>query len=148
MLIRYHYIVICTLVTMFNWWLSCKGIKLRVFIKEELVVFHWLTFSIIYAHKYYTLYIYMQLYIYILYIYVLYIFIYIYIYVYILYKLHSHFQLAVWPNKISKKASSYFHRTCWIALNPFSIVKLLNFAIAFRKNWNKICRELLKHILY
>ena len=82
MLIRYHYIVICTLVTMFNWWLSCKDIKLRVFIKEELVVFHWLTFSIIYAHKYYTSYIYMQLYIYILYINVLYIFIYIYMYIY------------------------------------------------------------------
>ena len=85
MLIRYHYIVICTLVTMFNWWLSCKDIKLRVFIKEELVVFHWLTFSIIYAHKYYTLYIYMQLYIYIYYIYMYYIYLYIYIYMYIYY---------------------------------------------------------------
>ena len=85
MLIRYHYIVICTLVTMFNWWLSCKDIKLRVFIKEELVVFHWLTFSIIYAHKYYTLYIYMQLYIYIIYICIIYIYLYIYIYMYIYY---------------------------------------------------------------
>ena len=82
MLIRYHYIVICTLVTMFNWWLSCKDIKLRVFIKEELVVFHWLTFSIIYAHKYYTSYIYMQLYIYIIYKCIIYIYIYIYMYIY------------------------------------------------------------------
>ena len=46
-LIWYHYIVICTLVTIFNWWLSSKDMKLRVLIKEVLVVFHWLTFRII-----------------------------------------------------------------------------------------------------
>ena len=45
--IWYHYIVICTLVTIFNWWLSSKDMKLRVLIKEVLVVFHWLTFRII-----------------------------------------------------------------------------------------------------
>ena len=46
-LIWYNYIVICTLVTILNWWLSSKDIKLRVLIKEVLVVFHWLTFCII-----------------------------------------------------------------------------------------------------
>ena len=46
-LIWYHYIVICTLVTIFNWWLSSKDMKLRVLIKEVLAVFHWLMFSII-----------------------------------------------------------------------------------------------------
>ena len=44
----YHwYHVICTLVTIFNWWLCSKDVKLRVLIKEVLVVFHWLTFRII-----------------------------------------------------------------------------------------------------
>ena len=43
-LVWYHYIVICTLVTIFNWWLSSKDMKLWVLIKELLVVFHWLTF--------------------------------------------------------------------------------------------------------
>ena len=42
-LIWYYYIVICTLVTIFNWWLSSKDMKLRVLIKKVLVVFHWLT---------------------------------------------------------------------------------------------------------
>ena len=46
-LIWYHYIVICTLVTIFNWWLSSKDMKLRVLTKEVLVVFHWLTFRIL-----------------------------------------------------------------------------------------------------
>ena len=46
-LIWYHYIVICMLVTIFNWWLSSKDMKLRVLIKEVLLVFHWLTFCII-----------------------------------------------------------------------------------------------------
>ena len=46
----YHYIVICTLVTIFNWWLSSKDMKLRVLIKEVLVVFYWLTFRIIYIY--------------------------------------------------------------------------------------------------
>ena len=46
-LIWYHYIVICTLVTTFNWWLSSKDMKFRVLIKEVLVVFHWLTLRII-----------------------------------------------------------------------------------------------------
>ena len=46
-LIWYHYIVICTLVTIFNWWLSNKNMKLRVLIKEVLVVFYWLAFRII-----------------------------------------------------------------------------------------------------
>ena len=46
-LIWYHYIIIWTLVTIFNWWLSSKDIKLRVLLKEALVVFHWLTFRII-----------------------------------------------------------------------------------------------------
>ena len=46
-LIWYNYIVICTLVTIFNWWLSSKDMKLRVLIKEVLVVFHWLTFRIL-----------------------------------------------------------------------------------------------------
>ena len=45
-LIWYHYIVICMLVTIFNWWLSSKDMKLRVLTKEVLVVFHWLTFHI------------------------------------------------------------------------------------------------------
>ena len=31
----------------FDWWLSSKDMKLRVLIKEGLVVFHWLTFHII-----------------------------------------------------------------------------------------------------
>ena len=35
-LIWYHYIVICTLVTIFNWWLSRKDMKLQVLIKEAL----------------------------------------------------------------------------------------------------------------
>ena len=46
-LIWYQYIVICTLVAIFNWWLSSKDMKLRVLIKEVLVVFYWLTFRII-----------------------------------------------------------------------------------------------------
>ena len=45
--IWYHYIVICTLAKTFNWWLSSKDMKLRVLIKEVLVIFHWLTFPII-----------------------------------------------------------------------------------------------------
>ena len=47
-LIWYHCFVICMLVTIFNWWLSSNDMKLRVLIKELLVVFHWLTFRIIY----------------------------------------------------------------------------------------------------
>ena len=43
-LIWYHYIAICTLVTIFNWWLSGKDMKLRVLIKEVLVVFHFTSF--------------------------------------------------------------------------------------------------------
>ena len=54
-LIWYHYTVICTFVTIFNWWLSSKDMKLRVLIKETLVVFHWLTFCI--KHKYIYIYI-------------------------------------------------------------------------------------------
>ena len=46
-LIWYHYTVICTLVAIFNWWLSSKDMKLPVLIKEVLVVVHWLTFRII-----------------------------------------------------------------------------------------------------
>ena len=46
-LIWCHYTVICTLVTIFNWWFSSKDMKLRVLIKEVLVVFHWLTFRIL-----------------------------------------------------------------------------------------------------
>ena len=46
-LIWYHYIVIRTLVSIFNWWLSSKDMKLWVLTKEVLVVFHWLTFRII-----------------------------------------------------------------------------------------------------
>ena len=57
-LIWYHYTVICTFVTIFNWWLSSKDMKLRVLIKETLVVFHWLTFCI--KHKYIYIYIYMR----------------------------------------------------------------------------------------
>ena len=38
-IIWYHYIVICMLATIFNWWLSSKSMKLRVSIKEPLVVF-------------------------------------------------------------------------------------------------------------
>ena len=45
--ICYHYIVICILVTIFNWWLSGKEIKLWVLMKEALVVFQWLTFRLI-----------------------------------------------------------------------------------------------------
>ena len=41
------YIVICTVVTISNWWFSSKDMKLRVLIKEALVVFHWLTLCII-----------------------------------------------------------------------------------------------------
>ena len=33
-IISYHYIVICTLVTIVNWWLSSKDMKLQVLIKE------------------------------------------------------------------------------------------------------------------
>ena len=46
-LIWCYYISICTLVTIFNWWLFSKDIKLRVLIKEALAVFHWITFQII-----------------------------------------------------------------------------------------------------
>ena len=46
-LIWYHYIVTCTLLIIFNWWLSSKDMKLRVLIKEALVVFHWLMSHII-----------------------------------------------------------------------------------------------------
>ena len=46
-LIWYHYFVICSLVTIFNWWLSSKDMKIRVLIKEVLVVFYWLKFDII-----------------------------------------------------------------------------------------------------
>ena len=74
-LVWYHYIVISTLVPIFNWWLSSKDMKLRVLIKEVLAVFHWLTFRIIYIYIYiYIIYIY----IYIMYIYIYYIYIYIY----------------------------------------------------------------------
>ena len=34
-LIWYHHIVICTLVTIFNWWLSSKDMKLQVSIKQD-----------------------------------------------------------------------------------------------------------------
>ena len=53
-LIWYHYIVICTFVTIFNWWLSSKDMKLWVLIKEVLVVFHWLTVRYIYIYIYHT----------------------------------------------------------------------------------------------
>ena len=76
-LIWYHYIVIGTLVTIFNWWLSSKDMKLRILIKEMLVVFHWLTFRII------SINIYIYIYIYIIYILYMYIYIHIYIYIYI-----------------------------------------------------------------
>ena len=56
--IWYHYIVICTFVTIFNWWLSSKDMKLRVLIKEVLVVFHWLTFRIKYKCIFVNMYIY------------------------------------------------------------------------------------------
>ena len=46
-LIWYHYIVTCTLVTIFSRWLSSKDMKLRVLIKAALVVFQRLTFRII-----------------------------------------------------------------------------------------------------
>ena len=46
-LIWYHYIVICMLVIILNWWLSSKDMKLWVLIEQALVVFHWLTFCII-----------------------------------------------------------------------------------------------------
>ena len=45
--IWYHYYVICTLVIIFNWWLSSKDMKFQVLIKEVLVVFRWLTCRII-----------------------------------------------------------------------------------------------------
>ena len=45
-LIWYHYIVICTLVTILNWWLSSKDTKLQGLIKEVLIVFHWLSFAL------------------------------------------------------------------------------------------------------
>ena len=117
-LIWYHYIVICTLVTIFNRWLSSKDMKLRVLIKEVLVVFHWLTFRIIllcslasghralflvqdttqellymYIYIYYiyiSLYIYIKIYIYIhIYIYIYNIYIWIYIYIYIHVKIYT-----------------------------------------------------------
>lgn len=46
-LIWYHYILMCTLKTIFNWWLSNKDMKLQVLIKETLVAFQWPTFCII-----------------------------------------------------------------------------------------------------
>ena len=46
-LISHHYVVICTLVKIFNWWLSSKDMKHWVLIKELLSVFHWLTSRII-----------------------------------------------------------------------------------------------------
>ena len=46
-LIWYHYIVICAFVTIFNWQLSIKGMKLWLLIKEALVVIYWLTLCII-----------------------------------------------------------------------------------------------------
>ena len=41
----------------FNWWLSSKDMKLQVLIKEALVVFHWLTFRIMYIYIYIYIYI-------------------------------------------------------------------------------------------
>ena len=73
-LIWYHYIVICTLVTIFNWWLSSKEMKLRVLIKEVLIVFYWLTLRIICRYIYV---IYMFIYVSIS---IFYIYYYIYIY--------------------------------------------------------------------
>ena len=91
-LIWYHYIVICTLVTIFNGWLSSKDMKLQVLIKEVLIVFHLLTFRILLlcslASGHRALFLVQEttqelLYIYIyLHIYV-YMYIYIYIYIYI-----------------------------------------------------------------
>ena len=49
-LIWYHYIVICTLVTILNWWLSSKDTKPQGSIKEVLIVFHWLTFRITFIY--------------------------------------------------------------------------------------------------
>ena len=46
-LIWYHYIVICKLVTVSNWWLSSKDMKLQLLIKEAFVVFHLLLFCIL-----------------------------------------------------------------------------------------------------
>ena len=46
-LIWYHYIVICAFVTIFNWQLSIKGMKLWILIKEALIVIYWLTLCII-----------------------------------------------------------------------------------------------------
>ena len=47
---RHSYLIplYCMLVTIFNWWLFSKDMKRRVLIKEVLVLFHWLTFRIIY----------------------------------------------------------------------------------------------------
>ena len=72
-LIWYHYIVICTFtictLAIFNSWLSSKDMKLRVLIKEVLVVFYWLTFRIIYIYIYiFIFYIYIYIYIFIFYI--------------------------------------------------------------------------------
>ena len=84
-IIRYHYIVICTLVTVFNWWLSSKDIKLRV-------VFHWFTFRIMLllfwnlrqkvGFESFVISIWIYMYIYICFIYIC-IDIYIYIYIYV-----------------------------------------------------------------
>ena len=49
-LIWYNYIVICTLVTILNWWLSSKDTKPQGSIKEVLIVFHWLTFRITFIY--------------------------------------------------------------------------------------------------
>ena len=76
LLIWYHYILICTLVTIFNWWLSCKDMKLRVLIKEVLVGFIDLRFALyIYIYTHLNIYIYMYIFIY------TYICVHIYIYI-------------------------------------------------------------------
>ena len=85
-LIWYHYIVICTLVTIFNWWLSSKDMKLQVLIKEVLIIFHLLTFRILLlcslASGHRALFLVQETTQELLYIYI-YLHIYVYIYIYI-----------------------------------------------------------------
>ena len=69
---RYHYIVICTLVTIFNWWLSSEDMKLRVvLINEALVASLSLTHVLYFVCIYMALFVYMYIYLYVsLYMYI------------------------------------------------------------------------------
>ena len=95
----YCNLYVCTLVTIFNRWLLSKDM-----IKEVLLVFHWLTFRIVY-----TVYIYVCMYVY-TYIHIYYILILcMYIFTYIL--LHSHLTSTRFKHYMSWIVYNYLYYT-------------------------------------